>query len=193
MILQPTIVPCPSRKDLATVALREAELRLKGDNNHAGPEIERYLAVFREALNVNCETDRFSDLSVGYSWCCAFVYYCCLQAGFRFPPKPVPTYRYTLAAVPAWHQWAVAEDFFHSINAVTPEVGDIVLFNHVACGQPLDHIGIVVEITSEFVLCAEGNVENRAGLFERPFSSIAGIVRLPEGTSGASTVRHHSL
>ena len=179
MTLHSTIPPRPSRTDLAALARSEAELRLQGDNNHAGPEIERYLAVFREALNLNCETDRFSDPSVGYSWCCAFVYYCCLQAGFRFPPKPVPTHRYTLAAVPAWHQWAVGEGFFHPVTTVTPEPGDIVLFNHIACGQPLDHIGIVVEVTSGFALCAEGNVENRTGLFERSFSCIAGFVRLP--------------
>ena len=94
---------CPhaKRERLAEIAQREAERCLQGDANLAGPAIEHYLAVFRDALNLNCESDRYSDLRIGYSWCCAFVYYCCQEAGFRFPPKPVPTYRYTLAAVPA--------------------------------------------------------------------------------------------
>jgi len=162
------------------VARREAERQRRGNAQHAGAEIEPYLAVFREALNRNCESDRFSDLAVGYQWCGAFVYYCCLQAGFRFSPKPAPGYRYTLAAVPAWHYWAVAEGFFHPTSVAAPEAGDIALFNHVATGEPLDHMGVVIEVQPDFVLCAEGNHENRTGLFERPHSCVAGYVRLPE-------------
>jgi len=172
----------PSRRKLASIARQEAGLQLEGDANRAGPAIERYLSVFREALNLHCETTRYSDLTVGYRWCCAFVYYCCLQAGFRFPPKPEPGYRYTLAAVPAWHHWAMTEGFFLPAKSATPEAGDIVLFNCVDIGQPLDHIGVVLEIFPAFMLCAEGGNENRAGLFERPFSCIAGYVRLPEGS-----------
>lgn len=171
-----------SRLQLVEVSRREAERRLQGDANNAGAAIEQYLAVFRDALNLNCESDRFSDLNVGYSWCCAFVYYCCLQAGFQFPPKPMPGYRYTLAAVPAWQHWAAAKGFFFSSDTATTEPGDIVLFNNVAVGQPLDHIGIVVDVTPTSILCAEGNVENRTGLFERPFSCVVGYVRLPESS-----------
>jgi CHAP domain len=169
-----------SRELLASIARREAALEVRGNGDKAGPAIERYLAVFRDALNKNCETTRYSDPAVGYNWCCAFVYYCCLQAGFSFPPKPVPSYRYTLAAVPAWHNWAVTEGFFHPGGASEPEPGHIVLFNYVDTGQPLDHMGVVVEVAPRFVLCAEGSVENRTGLFERPYSCIAGYVRLPE-------------
>jgi hypothetical protein len=169
-----------TREKLARIARLEADRQACGDGNRAGPEIERYLGVFREALNANAKTDRYADLSVGYDWCCAFVYYCCRQAGFRFPPKPEPDYRFTLAAVPAWHHWAMTGGFFHAVDAIAPEVGDIALFNRVFDGQPLDHIGIVVEVAAEFVVCAEGNVENRTGLFERRYSSVAGFVRLPE-------------
>lgn len=171
---------CSARTRLADIARREGKRRLQGNASLAGPAIEPYLAVFREALNRNCESDRFSDLSVGYSWCCAFVYFCCLQAGFQVAPKPVATYRYTLAAVPAWQHWAAAEGFFLPGDTATAEPGDIVLFNRVASGEPLDHIGIIVEVTPASILCAEGNVENRTGLFERPFSSVAGYVRLPQ-------------
>jgi hypothetical protein len=168
------------RDCLARIARQEAERQARGDSNRAGPEIERYLGVFREALNANAETDRYSDLQLGYNWCCAFVYYCCREAGFQFPPKPEPGYRYILAAVPAWHHWAVTGGFFHAVDGTVPEVGDIALFNRVFDGQPLDHIGIVVEVSAEFVVCAEGNVENRSGLFERRSSSVEGFVRLPE-------------
>lgn len=63
---------------------------------------------------------------------------------------------------------------------VPAEMGDIVLFNSVYTGQPMDHAGIVLAVASAEVLSAEGNVENRTGIFERPYSSLAGYVRLPE-------------
>jgi len=176
---EPTALPCPARQRLAQIARQEAEVGRCGGANGAGSEIERYLGVFREALNLNCETTRYSDPSVGYDWCCAFVYYCCLQAGFRFLPKPEPAYHFTLAAVPAWHHWAVAGGFFHPAETARPEPGDIVLFNHVAAGEQFDHVGIAIEVSADFVRCAEGNVANRTGLFERPFSCVAGYVRLP--------------
>ena len=54
-----------------------------GDANQAGPEIEKYLSLFRETMNRRAGTQDYSDLSVGYAWCGAFAYYCCLKAGFR--------------------------------------------------------------------------------------------------------------
>jgi len=169
-----------ARRLLAAVAQREAALERAGNAQMAGEAIEPYLATLREALNQNCRSTEYSDLAKGYHWCCAFVYYCCLQAGFRFPPKPVPSYRYTLAAVPAWHHWAQAEGFFLPAGSSSPEHGDIVLYNNVACGQPLDHIGIVVEVIPEGILSAEGNNDNRAGIFPRISSAAEGYVRLPE-------------
>jgi hypothetical protein len=168
-----------TRLSLAKIAQAEAAQGRAGDAKMAGPAIEPYLSTLREALNRNAETTQYSDLSEGFNWCCAFVYYCCLRAGFRFPPKPVESFRYTLAAVPAWHSWAVVEGFFEGV-ASAPQIGDIALYNRVFDGQPLDHIGIVVETRPGGVLSAEGNNANRAGLFEREFSVIEGYVRLPE-------------
>lgn len=165
---------------LAGVAQREACLERAGDAAMAGPPIEPYLAVLRDALNENTASTRFSDPAVGFNWCCAFVYYCCLEAGFRFPPKPVPSYRYTLAAVPAWHRWATTEGFFHLTATTRPELGDIALYNRVFDGNALDHIGIVIGVGPGGVLSAEGNNANRSGIFERAFSVIEGYVRLPE-------------
>ncbi|MHA3770049.1 CHAP domain-containing protein [Verrucomicrobiota bacterium sgz303538] len=169
-----------SRQFLAEVARREALLGREGDSNMAGPAIEPYLSTLREALNLNCECTKFSDLATGFNWCCAFVYYCCLHAGFQFPPKPVATFRYTLAAVPAWHHWALAEGIFQPGSTTQPQEGDIALYNRVFDGQPLDHIGVVVEVAPGAVLSAEGNNANRTGLFPRAFSTIEGYVRLPE-------------
>ena len=174
----------PSRKKLAQVAEREAKLGLRGEAGMAGPEIERYLSVFREALNLNGSTDEYSDPSVGYHWCGAFVYYCCLKAGFAISPKPIPSFRYTLAAAPAWHHWASVEGLFYGCKEVA-EIGDIVLYNCVYENKPLDHIGIVIEVFSDGILSAEGNKNNRTGLFHRSYDCIAGFVRLPENAEQA--------
>ncbi|MGF1656071.1 MAG: CHAP domain-containing protein [Verrucomicrobiales bacterium] len=168
------------RRHLARIARREAERKLAGDANMAGPDIEPYLSVLREAMNRNGSTEIYSDRSRGYNWCCAFVYFCCLQAGFRFPPKPVESYRYTLAAVPAWHHWALAGGFFYPVGSIEIEVGDILLFNRVFDGNLLDHIGIAVNLSEKGIVSAEGNNSNRTGLFSRTHSVLEGIVRLPE-------------
>jgi len=169
-----------TRGHLAEIARREAALERAGNAQMAGEAIEPYLATFRDALNQNCDSTEYSDRAKGYHWCCAFVYYCCLQAGFRFPPKPVASYQYTLAAVPAWHHWALQEGFFCPAPSSTPELGDIALYNRVASGQPFDHIGIVVAVISEGILSAEGNNHNRAGVFPREISAVEGYVRLRE-------------
>ena len=168
-----------SRNLLAEIARREGELGLAGNANKAGPAIEKYLGVLRDALNANAGTSLYSDVTVGFDWCGAFVYYCCLEAGFRFPPKPDPIYRYTLGAVPAWRNWAVSDGFFHPVGSIVPEAGDIALYNHVCSDQPLDHIGIVLEVTKDGILSAEGNVANRTEIVFREFSVIDGYVRLP--------------
>ena len=168
-----------TRQSLAAIARSEAALGLAGDANMAGPAIERYLSVFRDAMNRHGSTTQYADVATGYHWCCAFVYYCCLQAGFRFPPKPVPGARCTLAAVPSWHEWAAAGGFFHPVQSTQPELGDIALYNSVYNGQSLDHIGVVVGTLADGVLSAEGNNANRAGVFPRAFAVIEGYVRLP--------------
>lgn len=177
--------PTPTRRLLAEIAQREAAFERAGNTQMAGEAIEPYLATLREALNQNCGSTEYSDPAKGYHWCCAFVYYCCLQAGFRFPPKPIPTYRYTLAAVPAWHHWALTEGLFHPAASSIPEPGDIALYNRVADGNPLDHIGIVVGLSVGGMLSAEGNNDNRAGIFVRELSAVEGYVRLRESFVGS--------
>jgi len=173
--------PLATRFLLVDVARKEASKELSGNAQMAGPAIEPYLSVLRDALNRNGSTTIYSDLSVGFNWCCAFVYYCCLKAGFRFPPKPISDYRYTLGAVPAWYHWAITGDFFYPSETSVPQLGDIALFNRVFDGNPLDHIGIVVDFAPSAVITAEGNNSNRTGIFTNDFSVIEGYVRLPEG------------
>ena len=176
----PSTTPRATRRLLAAIARGEAELELAGDANMAGPAIERYLAVFREAMNLHGSTTQYSDLNIGYHWCCAFVYYCSLKAGFQFPPKPIADARCTLAAVPSWREWAALGGFYHPVGSIEPEHGDIALYNSVYNGNPLDHIGVVVGKVPGGVLSAEGNNANCSGVFPRALSVIEGYVRLPE-------------
>jgi hypothetical protein len=169
----------PTRKALACVAECEAKAEFRGGTGMAGPEIERYLSVFRDALNLNGSTDKYSDKNAGYHWCGAFVYYCCSKAGFIIPEKPVPSFRYTLAAVPAWHHWANATEIYHE-DKRSGQIGDIVIYNCVYDNNPLDHIGIVTKVFETGIMSAEGNNDNRTGLFHRSYDFIAGFVRLPE-------------
>jgi len=170
----------PSRRLLAEIASREAGQCFAGNSQKAGPAIEKYLSTLRNALNANAETSKYSDPDVGFDWCGAFVYYCCLEAGFRFSPKPDPRYRYTLGAVPAWRNWATRGGFFHPSNSLKPEPGDIALYNRACSDQPLDHIGIVLQAAGGGILSAEGNFANRTGIVLRNPSLIDGYVRLPE-------------
>jgi hypothetical protein len=171
------------RLALARIANVEGLLELSGNEEMAGEAIEKYLAVFREAFNRNGNYDKYTDTRTGYYWCCAFVYYCCLQAGFTFPPKPISEHRWTLGAVPVWYDWAILpeNDFYFPANdrCQVPEAGDIVLFNHLIEDVDLDHIGVVVAVNATTITTAEGNFHNRSGVFERPLvDNINGYIRL---------------
>ena len=168
---------------LARIAKEEGLLKLSGNENMAGEAIEKYLAVFREAFNRNGNYDKYSDTRIGYRWCCAFTYYCCLQAGFTSPPKPIPEHRWTLGAVPAWYDWAILpeNDFYFPANdpRKIPEAGDIILFNRLIEDVDFDHIGIVVTINETTITTAEGNYHNQSGVFQRPLvDNINGYIRL---------------
>ena len=169
------------RRRLADIARVEAELRLGGDDNQAGPDIEKYLALFREAMNRRAGTTRYADLSIGYDWCAAFVYYCCLQAGYRFLPEPSSHINGSLAAVKIWNEWALLQKegaFLLGQNEL-PQPGDIVLFDSLLVDIPLDHMGIVIGVEQDAIVTAEGNVANRAGIFRRQLGvHIHGFVRL---------------
>jgi hypothetical protein len=171
------------RQALARIARHEGSLAVTGNAHLAGDAIEKYLAVFRDAFNSNGNYTKYTDRRIGYPWCCAFVYYCCLRAGFTFPPKPITEHRWTLGAVPAWYDWAILpqNNFYFAADdrQKTPQPGDIVLFDHLIEDRDLDHIGIIVAVKGSVVVTAEGNVYNKSGVFERPLGlKTNGYIRL---------------
>ncbi|MHC4473377.1 MAG: CHAP domain-containing protein [Planctomycetota bacterium] len=165
---------------LAAIAQAEAERDPAGDANRAGPEIERYLGLFRETMNRRAGTEEYSDTSFGYDWCGAFAYYCCLEAGFAIAPEPSEHVNGSLAAVRTWHEWAsLPGSGLLVARSDGAEVGDIILFDRLLEDRPLDHLGIVVGVEPEAIITGEGNVRNRAGIFRRPVDGhVNSFVRL---------------
>lgn len=116
-------------------------------------------------------------------WCAAFVYYCCITAGYRFPVRPGECVSCSLAGCAAWEEWAKADPRIGWLsNTCLPQPGDIVIFDRVFEDKPHDHIGIVVEVRGDRILTAEGNLGNVSGVVERPRDEhIRGYVSLPDG------------
>ena len=121
------------------------------------------------------------------NWCAAFVYYCCLKAGFelpvRWPDDRVPT---NFALCAAWLAWAKLPALrLHSPatrGAFQPQAADTVIYDHVFNGSPHDHIGIVLEVRADTITVAEGNVNNASAVITRPKDRhIRGYIRIPSG------------
>jgi hypothetical protein len=119
-------------------------------------------------------------------WCAAFVYHCCMEAGFRFPSRPEGCKSGSLAGCSAWEEFAIRDPhiLYHKGDDFSPQPGDIVLYDYVFCQQEHDHIGIVLEADAQHLLAAEGNCPpgNVSGLVYRARDKhIRGYIRLPEG------------
>lgn len=115
-------------------------------------------------------------------WCAAFVYYCCIQAGYDFPIRPKECASCNLAGCGAWEEWAKADNRIGWLSsACLPQPGDIVIYDKVFENKPHDHMGIVVEVYDRAILAAEGNLGNVSGLVERPRDGhIRGYISLPD-------------
>lgn len=118
-------------------------------------------------------------------WCAAFVYHACVTAGFQLPFSPDECTLCSLAGVPAWEELARKDSRIgcHPPENFNPRPGDIVLYDHVFCHQPHDHIGIVIENHPDHIIAAEGNIANTntSGLVQRQKDHhIRCYIRLPE-------------
>jgi len=118
-------------------------------------------------------------------WCAAFVYHCCIEAGFEIPYRPKECVSSNLAGCLAWEEFAFGDPrltYYKPDALFSPMPGDLVLYDRVFCGVEHDHIGIVLEVYPGVILAAEGNVDNRSGLIRRPLDGhIRAFIRLPDG------------
>lgn len=138
--------------------------------------------------NLQPITILFRDHSVGELeglWCAAFVYYCCIEAGFNIPVKyPNDKLNIIFAGCIDWEMWATLPEnkFYYSNenNDFVPSKGDLVLYDKVFCDEPHDHIGIIIENKKNTIIVAEGNINNVSGLVERKKNTyIRGYIRIP--------------
>lgn len=118
-------------------------------------------------------------------WCAAFVYYCCTEAGFAIPYRPRECKTCHLAACLGWEELARGDrrlEYHRGEEGFIPEAGDIVLYDRVFENKEHDHIGIVLEKRELSILAAEGNVNNKSGIIERPLDEhIRAYIRIPDG------------
>ncbi len=118
-------------------------------------------------------------------WCAAFVYFCCREAGFDLPIRPKECRTCHLAGCIAWEEWAMGDpriEYHRGAEGFVPAAGDIVLFDRVFEDAEHDHMGIVLEKRENTILAAEGNIDNRSGIIERPRNQhIRAYIRIPDG------------
>lgn len=170
-----------TRKNLARVAEAAARIPLHGFTEGEASNLEALVRPFPGWRLA--EADGL--------WCAAFVYYCCREAGFEIPIRPAVCKTCHLAGCIAWEEFALGDPRigYHRGGAdFVPEAGDIVLYDRVFEDREHDHIGIVLEVRGHTILAAEGNLDNRSGIIERPIDEhIRAFIRLPDGfRSGAA-------
>lgn len=124
-------------------------------------------------------------------WCAAFVYYCCVNAEFHLPVR-YPDERVTcnFAGCIAWEQWAKLNNnnFWYDATEI-PEIGDIVLFDRVFQNKEHDHIGIIIGVSENHVVTAEGNFNNVSAIVTRQINEhIRGYVRIDKAKLGGNTM-----
>lgn len=143
-----------TRIKLAEIAKAAALKPFYGNLQDKGANIQSIVALFPK-WNVE-QADR--------NWCAAFVYYCCVEAGFHIPYSPDECISCSLAGCGGWEDFALNDKRieYHLGNDDTfiPEAGDIVLYDRVFINAEHDHIGILLENKTKSIVVAEGNTFN---------------------------------
>jgi len=144
-----------TRARLAEIALAQTKIPLHGYLDGQDTNLHPVVAPFR----------KWDLASADRGWCAAFVYYCCLLTGFEIPYKPPECNDVgSLAGCGSWEVFAQTnpELEYHSRNDIlfTPDIGDIVLFDHVFCEKEHDHMGIILSVKPDRLITAEGNAGN---------------------------------
>ncbi len=175
-----TIVNINKRECLADIAETLAKREMVGEEYD-----EDYKKIVRYWPEVN------SHEELKHSWCAAFVYHCCFEAGFILPIKhPNTDTRY--AGIVGWFQWASLPEvdfYIEDREEFVPQRGDIVVYNNLIPKEykqpndilPRDHIGIVLSSDKDSYIVAEGNVDNqnKAGIVTRKLhENVDGFIRI---------------
>ncbi len=166
-----------TREELARVANAMALLPFHGFTDGQGSNLEPIIEPF----------PKWTLEEADKTWCAAFVYYCCRQAGFDIPVRPNECKSCNLAGCLAWEEYALGNpqlEYHKGREGFIPEAGDIVLYDRVFENREHDHIGIIIEKRDNTILAAEGNFDNKSGIIERPVDEhIRAYIRIPDGFS----------
>lgn len=111
------------------------------------------------------------------AWCCAFVSWCARTTGISQDVIP------TNLSCTTMRDYYKQEGLYHLSSSYggsyTPKQGDLIFFTSTSPGSRnqsnITHIGIVVDATSSYVTCVEGNCPDRVRKIDRQYTSyIAG-------------------
>ncbi len=166
-----------TRLHLAEIAKKKALLPFHGKKEDKGTNLKPIIDLFPKWNLDDAEK----------CWCAAFVYYCCVEAGFSIPYSPDECTTCSLAGCGGWEEYALGDKrLVYSKDILSPEVGDIVLYDYVFCNKEHDHIGIIVEVFDDCIVCAEGNIANTnsSGIISRTIDEhIRAYIKIPDGYS----------
>lgn len=166
-----------TREKLAKIAIEKAQMPFHGYLENKESNIEPIINYFPK-WNIR-DADR--------SWCAAFVYYCCIEAGFQIPYSPNECITCSLAGCGGWEEYAIGDnriEYHRRSERFSPEPGDIVIYDRVFINQEHDHIGIILEVNSNTIIVAEGNTfnDNISRVIERTIDDhIRAYIRIPNG------------
>ncbi|MBR6666394.1 MAG: CHAP domain-containing protein [Lachnospiraceae bacterium] len=166
-----------TKEKLVKIAREKAEMPFHGYLGGKESNIEPIIKHFPK-WNIK-DADRL--------WCAAFVYYCCMEAGFQFPYSPNECVTCSLAGCGGWEEYAMGDSRieYHRRNEnFVPKPGDIVIYDRVFINQEHDHIGIILEVKDNTIIVAEGNTfnDNISRVIERPIDDhIRSYIRIPDG------------
>ncbi len=143
-----------TRELLSQIAREKALLPFHGLLSDTQSNIQPIIALF----------PKWNIIDADRKWCAAFVYYCCVEAGFQFPYSPNECVSCSLAGCGGWEDFALGDNRieYHprKDTSFTPSGGDIVLYDRVFMNCEHDHIGIVLENKLSSIVVAEGNTFN---------------------------------
>lgn len=166
-----------TRVTLAEVAQEKALLPFHGFLAGTESNIQPIISLF----------PKWNIVDADRKWCAAFVYYCCIEAGFHIPYSPDECVSCSLAGCGGWEEFALGdrriEYHQRKDESFIPSRGDIVLYDRVFMNCEHDHIGIILENKPLSIIVAEGNTfnDNTSGVLERKKDEhIRAYIRLPD-------------
>ena len=137
------------RKRIILIAAQEIGVRESSGQND-GPRVEGYLA--------------YTGLGKGYAWCAAFVSWCYGQVGLSAPRNA-----WSPALFPQVRRYAVTD-----VRQGRVRTADVFGIYNQRLGR-IDHVGLVREVDSRWLLTVEGNVHDQVLSKRRPRATIYAV------------------